>query len=89
MTEMKAQTTTYLKITEAKYLSGYKIHMTFNDGTQRVMDFGPFLRAAGNPEITAYRNQKKFKSFHLHYGDLMWGDYEMIFPIGDLHRGEI
>ena len=26
---------------------------------------------------------------HLHYGDLMWGDFEMIFPIADLHRGEI
>jgi hypothetical protein len=25
----------------------------------------------------------------LDYGDLMWGDYEMIFPIADLYRGEI
>jgi hypothetical protein len=78
-----------LEITEAKYLGGYRIALQFSDGTQRVMDFGPFLRKAGNPEITAYRSAKKFKSFHLHYGNLMWGDYEMIFPIADLYAGKI
>jgi len=86
---MKAQTTQYLQITEAKYVSDHKIHLTFNDGMVRVTDFEPFLRKARNPEIEQYRQMRKFKSFHLHYGDLMWGDYEMIFPIADLHRGEI
>ena len=86
---MKPQPTQYLEITEAKYVSGCKIHLTFNDGTARVMDFGPFLRQARNPMTTQYRQLRKFKSFHIHQGDLMWGDYEMIFPIADLHRGEI
>ena len=81
--------TQYLEITEAIYASGYKIRLTFNDGTVRVMDFEPFLRKAGNPDLTQYRQLRKFKSFRLHYGDLMWGDYEMIFPITDLHAGEI
>jgi hypothetical protein len=86
---MKPQITEYLEITEAKHVGGHRISLHFNNGTKRVMDFGPFLRRAGNPETTAYRNLKKFKTFHLHYGNLMWGDYEMIFPIADLHRGEI
>ena len=86
---MKAQTTKYLRITDAKYVSDYKIRLAFNDGTERVMDFEPFLRKATNPGITQYRQMRKFKSFRLHYGNLMWGDYEMIFPITDLHRGEI
>jgi len=86
---MKTQTKKYLEITEAKYVSGYKIRLTFNDGMERVMDFEPFLRKATNPDITQYRQMRKFKSFRLDYGDLMWGDYEMIFPITDLHRGEI
>jgi hypothetical protein len=86
---MKTQTTKYLRITEAKYVSDYKIGLTFNDGTERVMDFEPFLRKAQNPHITKYRQMRQFKSFRLDYGDLMWGDYEMIFPIADLHRGEI
>jgi hypothetical protein len=86
---MKAQTTNYLEITEAKYVSGYKVRLTFNDGAVRIMDFEPFLRKARNPEITQYRQMRKFKGFRLDHGDLMWGDYEMIFPIADLYRGEI
>jgi hypothetical protein len=86
---MKTQTKTYLRITEARYVSGYKIRLTFNDGMVRVMDFEPFLRKAQNPDITKYRQVRKFKSFRLDYGDLMWGDFDMIFPLDDLHRGEI
>ena len=86
---MKTTTTEYLEIAEAKYVSGYKLRLAFNDGTSRVFDFENFLRRAQNPDITQYRQLRKFKSFHLHYGNLMWGDYEMIFPIEDLHRGEI
>ena len=86
---MRAAPTNYLEITEARHLAEYRILLVFNDGTQRVVDFGPFLRKAKNPETTAYRSLGKFKSFRLHDGDLMWGDYEMIFPIADLHCGEI
>src|SRR5688572_10787953 len=86
---MKTRTTKYLEITEAEYVSGYKIRLTFNDGMVRVVDFEPFLRRAQNPDLTQYRQLRKFKSFHLHYGDLMWGDYEMIFPIMDLYHGDI
>lgn len=86
---MKAQATNYLEVVEAKYVSGHKIRLTFNDGLVRVMDFEPFLRKAMNPDTAKYRQLRNFKKFHLHYGDLMWGDYEMIFPITDLHRGEI
>ena len=79
----------YLEITEATYVAGYKLRLVFNDGKKRVMDFEPFLRRAQNPMTTQYCQLRKFKSFHVHQGDLMWGDYEMIFPITDLHRGEI
>ena len=79
----------YLEITEATYVADYKLRLVFNDGKQRVMDFEPFLRQAKNPMLTQDRQLRKFKRFHLDHGDLMWGDYEMIFPITDLHRGEI
>jgi hypothetical protein len=82
-------TTEYLELAEATYVSGYKLRLTFNDGTARVMDFEPFLRRAQNPDLTQYRQLRKFKNFRLHYGNLMWGDYEMLFPLADLHRGEI
>lgn len=86
---MKAATTKYLEIVRAEYLSGYKIRLAFNDGMVRVMDFEPFLRKAMNPDITKYRQLRNFKKFHLHYGDLMWGDFEMIFPIMDLYERNI
>lgn len=84
-----ATATTYLEITEAKYASGYQIRLAFNDGTVRVVDFGPFLKRARNPMFTKYRRVKEFKSFQVQDGDLMWGDFEMIFPITDLHAGVI
>jgi len=86
---MKTQTTDYLRVVGAEYVSGYQIRLSFNDGLVREMDFEPFLKKARNPMITKYRQLRNFKKFHLHYGDLMWGDFDMIFPITDLHRGEI
>jgi hypothetical protein len=86
---MKTRTTQSLEVTEAKYVSGYKLLLTFNDGAVRVVDFGPFLAKARNPDTTDYRDLKKFKRFHIQDGDLMWGDYQMIFPIMDLYRGTI
>ncbi len=86
---MKTRTAKYLEILQAGYVSGYKIRLTFKDGTVRVMDFEPFLRKALNPDITKYRQLRNFKKFHLHHGNLMWGDFDMIFPIIDLYHGTI
>lgn len=86
---MKASATQFLEVTEAKYVSGYKLLLTFNDGTVRVVDFVPFLANARNPDTTDYRDLEQFKRFHVEDGDLMWGDYQMIFPIMDLYRGNI
>jgi hypothetical protein len=79
----------YLRVKEARYVPRYRVDIKFNDGTHRVVDFGPFLKQARNPMFTKYRRAKEFKSFHIQEGDLMWGDYEMIFPIMDLYRGTI
>ena len=86
---MKTTATEYLEVTKARYMSGYKIRVTFNDQTERVVDFGPFLAKARNPDTTDHRDLRKFKAFRIDGGDLVWGDYQMIFPITDLHRGEI
>ena len=86
---MKATATQYLEIKKAEYVSAYKIQLTFNDGKIQVVDFGPFLKKARNPDTTDYRNLSRFKTFKILEGDLVWGDYQMIFPIIDLYRGEI
>jgi len=86
---MKTTATEYLDVTDAKYVSDYKIKLSFNDGMVRVVDFGPFLAKARNPDTTDYRDLNKFKSFRVEDGDLIWGDFQMIFPITDLHEGKI
>ncbi|HEY5298796.1 MAG TPA: DUF2442 domain-containing protein [Verrucomicrobiae bacterium] len=86
---MKEIATKYLEVVEAKYVSVYKLLLTFNDGTVRAVDFGPFLEKAQNPDTTDYRDLKKFKSFRIEYGDLIWGDHQMIFPVMDLYHGTI
>ena len=79
----------YLRVNQASYAPRYKVELEFNDGQRRVVDFGPFLKKAQNPMFSKYRRLKEFKSFHVRNGDLMWGDFEMIFPMEDLYRGEI
>lgn len=86
---MKATATKYLEITKAHYEDGYRIRLAFNDGAVRVVDFEPFLRKSRNPEITQFRAVRKFKAFRVEHGNLMWGDFEMLFPIADLHAGKI
>jgi len=76
----------FLEITEAEYLSEYKIRLRFSDGKVRVVDFGPFL---ANQDTTDYRDLERFKSFRIEDGDLMWGDFRMIFPIIDLYNGQV
>jgi Protein of unknown function (DUF2442) len=86
---MNEAKTLILEITNAEHVGGYKIRLTFNDGVTRTVDFGPFLMKAHNPDTTDYRDLEKFKTFRLEDGDLMWGDFQMIFPITDLYKGEI
>jgi len=86
---MKVTATKYLEIKQARHEGGYRLRLLFNDGTERVVDFEPFLRKAKNPETTQFRALKKFKCFRVEHGDLMWGDFEMLFPIADLHAGRI
>ncbi|HET6399797.1 MAG TPA: DUF2442 domain-containing protein [Candidatus Kapabacteria bacterium] len=79
----------YLSVLNAKYIDDYCLLITFNDGISRIVDFGSFLRSSPHPDVKKYLDVKNFKSFHIEYGDLMWGDFDMIFPITDLYRGKI
>jgi len=81
--------TQVIEIAKAKYLSEYRLELLFSDGIKRIVDFEQFLFKAQNPMTTRFRDYKKFKQFKILYGDLLWGDYEMCFPIADLYEGRI
>ena len=71
------------------YISDYKINFLFSDGVEKTIDFEPFLKSSKNPMTTKYLNKTLFKSFSLEYGDIVWNDYELCFPVWDLHNGKI
>ena len=76
----------YLEIESAKYIGGYKLELTFNDGKINIVDFENFILGSGHPEIKKYQDKNLFKNFNLTYGELEWGDYDLVFPISDLHE---
>lgn len=67
----------------------FKLRITFNDATERTVDFGPFLRGSRNPLIRAYLDPGAFARFEVRDGDLVWGDYDLCFPIADLYEGRV
>ncbi len=81
--------TEIIEIIRAEYVDGFRIHLWFNDGKEHVVDFAPFLQKVRNPALKKYRAVREFKKFKLVYGNLDWNDYEMCFPVADLHAGKI
>ncbi len=78
-----------IKIDSARYLSDYAIRIRFNDGNERLVDFKPFLSKSLHPSIKKYLDESKFSNFSLTDGNLNWNDYDLIFPISDLYKGQI
>jgi hypothetical protein len=76
-------------IEKAEHVGDYRLRLHFNDGTMRVIDFGPFLRQSGNPYIRVYLEPDRFLQFTVKQGDLMWGDYDLCFPVADLYEGRL
>ena len=78
-----------ISINKAEYLGDYKIKLWFSDGMEKEVDFDLFLRNAKNPMARKYLDKKLFSNFKIEYGDIIWNDYEMCFPIWDLYEGKI
>ncbi len=78
-----------INIVGAIYLGGYLIRLKFEDASIQEVDFQPFLVGSLHPEIRAFLDLEKFMGFRLEYGDLVWGDYELCFPISDLYDNQI
>jgi len=78
-----------VQITAAKIVAPFQIELRFSDGSQRVVDFAAFLNASQHPSIRAFLDPHKFATFSLEGGELVWGDYELCFPIADLYEGRL
>jgi hypothetical protein len=78
-----------ISINTAQYLGDYKILFGFSDGTEKEIDFSKFLQNARNPMTRKYLDKQLFQKYTIQYGDIIWNDYEMCFPIWELHEGNI
>lgn len=78
-----------LTITDAEYLDAYRIKLQFADGVEQIVDFLPFLVNSGHPALRAYLDPQYFREFRIESGDLVWGDYDLCFPISDLRRNRV
>ena len=79
----------YVDVTAAREVAPYTLSITFSDGAERIVDFGPFLRASHHPSVRAYLDPARFQEFDIVGGNLNWHDYDLIFPVADLYRGVI
>ncbi len=86
---MSLQRGVAVDIVKTEHLGRHRLELTFGDGHVSTTDFGPFFRRSPNPETRRFLDEKRFKSFSLVHGNLVWGDYEMCFPIEELYDGRI
>lgn len=86
---MRLSEGTAIDIVHAERVADYKLRLSFSDGVERVVDFEPFLRRSRNPMIRIYLDPQKFANFRIEYGNLIWDDYELCFPIADLYANNI
>ncbi len=68
-----------INIVNAEWLGDYRIRLDFDDGFSQTLGFLPFLQRSNHPAIRAC----------LEHGELVWGDYDLCFPIIDLYHNNI
>ena len=73
-------------ITSVEPLDAYLLHITFSDGHVVNVDFKPFLQASKHPETRKYLDTALFGSYHIRWGNLVWGDYDLCFPLESLYE---
>ena len=80
---------TSINIASVTQTGEYRIQIVFDDNTVQEVDFKPFLIHSHHPDIRAYLDPSRFSAFKVAYGELVWGDYALCFPIVDLYHNAI
>ena len=69
---------TYLpSVVRAEYRDGFRIHLTFNDNSERTIDFRPWLEG---PIFEPLKDPKYFQRFFLEGGTVVWPNGADIAP---------
>jgi len=78
-----------INIQKVEKIDAYTLHITFNDSTEQTVNFKPFLSESSHSDIRKWLDKKKFNQYRIEYGELVWGDYELCFPMYDLYTNNI
>jgi Protein of unknown function (DUF2442) len=82
-------TPSIINILTADLVGDYRIRITFDDASEQTIDFKRFLSDSVHPDIRAWLDPDRFSRFRVEYGELIWGDYDLCFPMIDLYRNSI
>ena len=64
-------------VIRAEYRDGFRIHLTFNDNSERTVDFRPWLEG---PIFEPLKDLKYFQRFFLEGGTVVWPNGADIAP---------
>ncbi|MGV8095718.1 MAG: DUF2442 domain-containing protein [Mangrovibacterium sp.] len=78
-----------IRVSSAKYIGDFAVRISFSDGSERLVDFKPFLMNSRHPSVQKYLEESIFRNFNVVDGNLNWNDYDLIFPVWDLYNGKI
>lgn len=86
---MAVMASTSFNIASVEHIGEYALRLSFDDGIVQTVDFKPFLSLSRHPDIRAYLDPVRFASYRIKYGELVWGDYDLCFPIADLYQNRL
>ena len=78
-----------INIRSAEQIDSYRLLLKFDDGKEQVVNFKGFLMRFKHPDIRSYLDPTKFSDFRLEYGELVWGNFELCFPMIDLYMNRL
>ncbi len=61
------------------FLKNYQSKLATSSLTKKIVDFKEFLVKTKLPDLKKYSKQQNLKKFKTISGNLVWGDYEMVF----------
>ncbi len=82
-------TPTTINIVSATQTGAFRIRLNFDDQSVQEVDFRKFITQSLHPDIQAYLEPPRFAAFRVEYGELVWGDYDLCFPMIDLYLNQI
>lgn len=78
-----------INIFTAERAGDYRLHLTFDDDKEQTVDFKQFLTRAQHTDIRSYLDPVRFAAFRIEYGELVWGEYDLCFPVINLYLNQL